>query len=113
MQSHIRQIKMACESSPFIFIRFGSIGQSNGGIDLPLLKVSNFDKKRKQQKPTVVIVGRQHSGETHSSFIIHGFLNYLLSRDVLSHKLREHLEFWVLPMVNPDGIISGNYRCNA
>ena len=23
------------------------------------------------------------------------------------------MEFWILPMVNPDGIISGNYRCNT
>jgi murein tripeptide amidase MpaA len=60
-----------------------------------------------------VIVGRQHSGETHSSFIIHGLINFLLSRDVLSHKLREHFEFWILPQINPDGIVAGNYRCNT
>ena len=40
-------------------------------------------------------------------------MNFLLSRDVLSHKLRESLEFWILPIVNPDGVISGNYRCNT
>lgn len=80
---------------------------------MPLIKITNQDKKKNPHKPTVVIVGRQHSGETHSSFIIHGMINFLLSRDVLSHKLREHLEFWFLPMVNPDGIITGNYRCNT
>ena len=32
---------------------------------------------------------------------------------MLAHKLRDHFEFWILPMVNPDGIISGNYRCNT
>lgn len=48
-----------------------------------------------------------------SSFIIHGLINFLISKDVLAHKLREQLEFWILPMVNPDGIISGNYRCNT
>lgn len=40
-------------------------------------------------------------------------INFLLSRDVLSHKLRDQLEFWILPMINPDGIIAGNYRCNT
>lgn len=45
--------------------------------------------------------------------MIHGLINYLLSRDVLAHKIRENLEFWILPMVNPDGIITGNYRCNT
>lgn len=32
---------------------------------------------------------------------------------MLSHKLREHFEFWILPQINPDGIVSGNYRCNT
>lgn len=77
------------------------------------MKITNQDKKKNPYKPTVVVVGRQHSGETHSSFIIHGLINFLLSRDVLAHKLRDTLEFWILPMVNPDGIISGNYRCNT
>ena len=67
----------------------------------------------KFQKQTVVVIGRQHSGETHSSFIIHGLINFLLSRHAVAHKLREQLEFWILPMVNPDGIIAGNYRSNT
>jgi murein tripeptide amidase MpaA len=81
------------------------------GIEIPLLKITNQEKK-KVQKQTIVIIGRQHSGETHSSFIIHGLINFLLSRHVVAHKLRELLEFWILPMVNPDGIVAGNYRCN-
>lgn len=32
---------------------------------------------------------------------------------MLSHKLREYFEFWIIPMANPDGIIAGNYRCNS
>jgi cytosolic carboxypeptidase protein 2/3 len=63
-------------------------------------------------KPVLVIIGRQHCGETHSSFIIHGFLNWLLSGEMLAHKLREVFEFWIMPIVNPDGVIIGNYRCN-
>jgi cytosolic carboxypeptidase protein 2/3 len=113
MRSHLQQIKDVSETSPFQFVKFSSIGKSNGGIDLPLLKITNQDKKKGPPKPVVVIIGRQHSGETYSSFIIHGLINYLLSRDVLSHKLREACEFWIMPMVNPDGIIAGNYRCNT
>lgn len=112
MQSHFRQIREVAETSPFQFIKFSTIGKSNGGVDLPLLKITNQDKK-KTNKPIIVILGRQHSGETHSSFIIHGLINFLLSRDIQAFKIREQLEFWVLPMVNPDGIISGNYRCNT
>ena len=27
--------------------------------------------------------------------------------------MRENFEFWVAPVVNPDGVIAGNYRCNT
>ena len=113
MQSHIRQIKELAEASPFNLVKFSSIGQSNGGVDLPLLRITNQTTKIYFQKPTIVIIGRQHSGETHSSFIIHGLINFLLSKTAIAFRLRESFEFWILPMVNPDGIIAGNYRCNA
>ena len=60
--------------------------------------------------PVVMVIGRQHSGETHSSFIIHGLINFLLGKDAYS--LRERFEWWILPMVNPDGVVLGNYRTN-
>lgn len=31
----------------------------------------------------------------------------------MSHKLRDKFEWWIAPIVNPDGVISGNYRCNT
>ena len=96
------------------FIRFESMGTSNGGMDIPILKISNKNSKGEyDDKPIVLIIGRQHSGETHSSFIIHGLINFLTSRHVLSHKMREKYEFWIAPIVNPDGVIIGNYRTNT
>jgi len=46
------------ETSPFQFIKFASVGKSNGGVDIPLLKITNPDKKKNPFKPTVVILGR-------------------------------------------------------
>jgi cytosolic carboxypeptidase protein 2/3 len=40
-------------------------------------------------------------------------MNFLVSRDNLAYQLREKLEFWILPCMNPDGIVCGNYRCNT
>ena len=97
------------------FIRFESLGASNGNIDIPLLKITNRGKNSSDitQKPIIFIIGRQHCGETHSSFIIHGFINFLLSKEVICHKLRDLFEFWIAPIVNPDGVVIGNYRCNT
>ena len=95
-------------------MRFESIGSSNGGVDIPNLRISNRNRDGGfDEKPIIVVLGRQHSGETHSSFIIHGFLNFLISKDTLANKLRDKFEFWVMPIVNPDGVIAGNYRCNT
>ena len=65
------------------FMSFESLGFSNGGIDLPLIKITNKPKGsgEEKQKPIIFIIGRQHCGETHSSFIIHGFINFLVSRE--------------------------------
>ena len=31
---------------------------------------------------------------------------------MLAHKFREKFETWILPIVNPDGVVAGNYRSN-
>ena len=113
LQRHISLLKDQTDKSNYNFVKYTNIGQSNAGLDIDLLKISNKDKKKNCRKPTIVVMGRQHSGETHSSFIIHGLINYLLSKDHLAYKLRETFEFWIIPMINPDGVIVGNYRCNT
>lgn len=96
------------------FIRLESLGLSIGGLEIPIIKISNINEETQKydDKPVIVVVGRQHSGETHSSFVIHGLLNQLLRRDVLVNKFRERFETWFIPMINPDGVVTGNYRSN-
>jgi murein tripeptide amidase MpaA len=65
-----------------------------------------------QSKPSIVIIGRQHPGKTHASFILHGMVNFLISRDPLADQLRENFEWLIIPMINPDGVLNGNYRSN-
>ena len=39
-------------------------------------------------------------------------VNTLLQDSALSHKYREEYETWIIPIVNPDGVVTGNYRNN-
>ena len=39
-------------------------------------------------------------------------INYLVQKNLLCHMMREKFEFWIVPMLNPDGVIVGNYRTN-
>jgi hypothetical protein len=41
-----------------------------------------------------------------------GVLDFLSSEEPLAQTLREAVEFRLVPMLNPDGVINGNYRCN-
>jgi murein tripeptide amidase MpaA len=44
--------------------------------------------------------------------MLDGALQMLLSNTELAKELRKHFVFKVVPMLNPDGVIHGNYRCS-
>ena len=41
-----------------------------------------------------------------------GIIDYLISDNPNAAKLREEFVFKIVPMLNPDGVIHGNYRCS-
>jgi cytosolic carboxypeptidase protein 2/3 len=56
------------------------------------------------------MIGRIYPGETHSSWVIHGFIRFLTSKNSIARQLRSRFVFKILPMVNIDGVVAGNYR---
>ncbi|CAF1315913.1 unnamed protein product [Adineta ricciae] len=64
------------------------------------------------KKKFVFISARIHPGETNSSFMMRGVLEYITSNDKIAQKLRSQIVFKIIPMLNPDGVIVGNYRCS-
>ncbi|CAF2856372.1 unnamed protein product [Rotaria sp. Silwood2] len=64
------------------------------------------------QKKFVFITARIHPGETNSSYMMRGVLEFITSDDRVAQKLRSQLVFKIIPMLNPDGVIIGNYRCS-
>ncbi|CAF3671099.1 unnamed protein product, partial [Adineta steineri] len=65
-----------------------------------------------QLKKGVVISARVHPGETNSSWMMKGLLDFLLSDSADAKLLRDTFVFKIIPMLNPDGVIVGNYRCS-
>jgi murein tripeptide amidase MpaA len=51
-----------------------------------------------------------HPGETNASFIVEGLIEFLMSDEEEAIVLREKYVFKIVPMLNPDGVIVGNYR---
>ncbi|XP_070534076.1 uncharacterized protein [Ptychodera flava] len=70
------------------------------------------DKNKHEQKKGVVVSARVHPGETNSSWMMKGLLDFLTSNDLQAKDLRKNFVFKIVPMLNPDGVIVGNYRCS-
>lgn len=86
------------------------LGKSLSGVEIPVLTITDFSETNKRKK-TILMVGRLHPGETHSSWLIHGFIRFILSESPKARDLRKKVVFKIVPMLNPDGVIVGNYRC--
>ena len=84
-----------------------TLTRSLGGLQIPMLTITN-EVVNISKKRTVIICGRVHPGETNSSWILHGMIDYLISKD--AGHLRDSLVFKIVPMINPDGVVAGNYR---
>ncbi|XP_011501923.1 PREDICTED: cytosolic carboxypeptidase 2-like [Ceratosolen solmsi marchali] len=65
-----------------------------------------------QRKKGVVITARVHPGETPSSWIMKGIIDFLTGESNQAKELRERFIFKLVPMLNPDGVIVGNNRCS-
>ncbi|XP_061495401.1 cytosolic carboxypeptidase 3 isoform X4 [Rhineura floridana] len=70
------------------------------------------DFKEEKHKSAVILTARVHPGETNSSWMMKGFLDYILGDSNNAQLLRDTFVFKIIPMLNPDGVIVGNYRCS-
>lgn len=62
----------------------------------------------------MVLIARQHPGETMAEFFVEGLLERLYdTSDPVSRRLLELACFHVVPNMNPDGSVRGNLRTNA
>ena len=72
-----------------------------------------YKKKEKlcsQKKKVLIVTGRIHPGETAGSHMIQGFIKFVASNNPVAIELRSNLILKIIPMLNPDGVILGNYR---
>ncbi len=64
------------------------------------------------QKPYVLLVGRQHPPEVTGALAMARFVETLLNDSTLAKKFRQKYNLIIIPNMNPDGVIHGNWRHN-
>ena len=96
-------------------IKFGEAGKTYNKNKIPYLVITNFecDEEELSEKKCILITGRIHSGETSSSYAVQGIIDFLVNmNNPISKYLRDKFIFKIIPMLNIDGVIFGNYRLN-
>jgi predicted deacylase len=91
------------------FIQKTEIGKSKEGRPIHMLEVVTDETK---DKPYVVLIGRQHPPEVTGALALMPFVEETLSQDKLSTAFLEKFNLLIVPLVNPDGVVAGNWRFN-
>jgi cytosolic carboxypeptidase protein 1 len=85
------------------------------GNDCPLLTITDLSPEGRtaapmDQRSYAIVTSRVHPGETNSSWMAKGLVDFLLSSHADARALRRAYVFKVVPMLNPDGVVDGNHR---
>lgn len=94
-------------------IRKTVLCKSLAGNDVDVLIITNFNSEpiELSLRKSVILTSRVHPGESNSSWIMQGAIDFLVSDEETAKFLRNTFVFKIIPMQNPDGVIVGNYRC--
>ena len=82
------------------------LGESRGGNPITLLS-SGTDAK-----DILFLVGRQHPPEVSGAIAFFAFYEALMADTELARQFRQRFYVAAIPLLNPDGVIGGNWRHN-
>lgn len=88
------------------FLKISNIGNSGKGNEIKLLTIGNEDVSNNFK---ILITLRHHAMEASASFVLEGLIKYLLSDSKEALWLRENCIFKIIPMVNVDSILKGEF----
>lgn len=88
------------------FVDQSVLGESRNQIPVTLLTTTP------DADDVLFLVGRQHPAEVTGALGLLAFYETLVADTELANRFREHVKVIAVPLLNPDGVIGGNWRNN-
>ncbi|HHH54413.1 MAG TPA: hypothetical protein ENK91_12200, partial [Bacteroidetes bacterium] len=90
--------------------RFLSVGKTKLNKGIPFFRIGTGNSKGKD---VIVLLSRQHPPEISGFLALKSFIEELLIENKVTEDFYKEYEFWVFPLMNPDGVDLGHWRHNA
>ena len=117
--SRVTDLLNSLEANPIMneYITRNTLCQTVSGNRCEYITITSA--KKLSDKKGICFTARVHPGETVGSWIMEGnhkyyigLINFLADpQNPEAILLRDNFVFKIVPMLNPDGVINGNYRC--
>ncbi|KAE8296468.1 Cytosolic carboxypeptidase 2 [Larimichthys crocea] len=112
LQRYLRRISSNPAVASYCTLRVLCHSLAGNAVYVVTITSRGVGRLEGRMKKAVVVTARVHPGETNSSWMMEGFLDFLLGDSEDAQLLRDTFVFKVVPMLNPDGVVVGNYRCS-
>ncbi|KHJ47435.1 zinc carboxypeptidase [Trichuris suis] len=113
LKTHLVKLSHLLSCVSDVRFRIDTLCRSIAGNPVKLLTITNAAcRTTLQERDVIVISSRVHPGESNSSWMMHGLLNYLVSPQPRACLARSLFIFKIIPMLNVDGVVNGNHRCS-
>jgi len=87
------------------------LARTREGNPLQLVKITDTSVDD-SQKSAIWVVARQHPAEVGGSYMAEGLLRWAIGESAQAQAFRRKSILYMIPFMNPDGVLHGNYRLN-
>ena len=110
-QNDLENLQSKCDSDTLLF-RVDNLTPTVSGLHgVPLVTITSsasLDNSIPMVKRKLVfLTARVHPGETNSSWVMKGLMDYLVSSDITAKDACARIVFKIVPMLNVEGVING------
>ncbi|XP_037918827.1 uncharacterized protein LOC119656542 isoform X4 [Hermetia illucens] len=112
LQDYLMEIQRHPVKSKFCKLRLLCRSLAGNNVYYLTVTAPTVEEDPNKKKRAVVVTARVHPGETPSSWMMKGLMDFITGDSNVAKRLRHKFIFKLIPMLNPDGVIVGNTRCS-